>query len=167
MTPPADWVTQIFDQFEVRLVAYVHRRIGDLDLARDIVQEAFTKLCQESWPDIKDRAIPWLYTTCRNRSIDISRREGRMPVTHKQDVGQIVDQRHRSPSSTMETTEQVDCLRAHLGNLSSQQQEILRLRLQDGLSYREIATVTGLTTTNVGYHIHQAITQLRSRMLNH
>ena len=45
--------------------------------------------------------------------------------------------------------------------LSPRQQEVLRLRLQGGLSYREIADVTGLTVSNVGFHLHEAVRNLR------
>ncbi len=48
--------------------------------------------------------------------------------------------------------------------LSPRQQEVLRLRLQAGLSYREIAEVTGLTVGNVGFHLHQAVRNLRDSL---
>ena len=45
--------------------------------------------------------------------------------------------------------------------LSPRQQEVLRLRMQAGLSYREIAEVTGLSVSNVGFHLHQALNSKR------
>ena len=39
-----------------------------------------------------------------------------------------------------------------------------RLRLQAGLSYREIAEVTGLTVGNVGFHLHEAVRNLRDTL---
>jgi RNA polymerase sigma-70 factor (ECF subfamily) len=30
-----------------------------------------------------------------------------------------------------------------------------------GLSYREIAEVTGMTTSNVGFHLHEAVRNIR------
>jgi RNA polymerase sigma-70 factor (ECF subfamily) len=48
--------------------------------------------------------------------------------------------------------------------LSPRQQEVLRLRLHAGLSYREIAEVTGLTVSNVGFHLHQAVRNLRDSL---
>jgi DNA-directed RNA polymerase specialized sigma24 family protein len=39
-------VAKAFARLETRLVAYVRRQThGDLDVARDVVQEAFVKLC--------------------------------------------------------------------------------------------------------------------------
>ena len=51
-----------------------------------------------------------------------------------------------------------------LTQLSPRQQEVLRLRLGAGLSYREIAEVTGLTVGNVGFHLHEAVRSLRQQL---
>lgn len=165
-TPPSHWVAEVFARLEVPLVAYVRRQLwGDLEAARDIVQDAFVKLCQEAWPDIEPHATAWLYRTCRNRAIDLSRREGRMSAIHTgTDVASLQDRNRPGPDFRAEVGEQLDQLRAGVNLLTEQQQEVLRLRLHDGLSYRQIAEVTGLTITNVGYHLHQAITQLRTRL---
>ncbi len=165
-TPPAHWVAEVFARLEVRLVAYVRRQMwGDLEAARDIVQDAFVKLCQEGWPDIEPHATAWLYRTCRNRAIDLLRREGRMTAIHTgTDVASLQDRVGHEPDHRAVEGEQLDQLRAGVGQLTEQQQEVLRLRLHDGLSYRQIAEVTGLTITNVGYHLHQAISQLRTRL---
>ena len=164
--PPPEWVAELFARLEVPLVAYVRRHVwGDLEMARDIVQDAFVKLCQEAWPEIEPHATAWLYKTCRNRAIDLSRREGRMNAIHTTaDVAKLQDPSLSGPETSAERDEQLDELRANVVRLTEQQQEVLRLRLHDGLSYRQIAEVTGMTVTNVGYHLHQAISQLRSRI---
>ena len=165
-TPPAYWVAEVFARLEVPLVAYVRRQLwGDLEAARDIVQDAFVKLCQQAWPGIEPHATAWLYQTCRNRAIDLTRREGRMNAIHTgTDVASLQDRAGHGPDHRAEEGEQLDQLRAGVGQLTEQQQEVLRLRLHDGLSYRQIAEVMGLTTTNVGYHLHQAISQLRTTL---
>ena len=92
-TPPTAWVAEQFARLEVPLVGFVRRRLGgDIEGARDIVQEAFVKLCQQGWPEIEHHSIAWLYRTCRNRAIDLSRREGRMSVIHASfDVSSLHD----------------------------------------------------------------------------
>lgn len=51
-----------------------------------------------------------------------------------------------------------------LAELPSNQQEVIRLRFQNGLSYKQIAEVTSLSVSNVGFLIHTAIATLRKRM---
>lgn len=166
--PPRAWIADMFLQLEISLVAFVRQRLGgDLETARDVVQEAFIKLCQERWPAIESHATAWLYRTCRNRAIDLTRREGRMnAIISKTDVGTVTDTGTTSPANRIELDEQLTQLRSSVSQLSQQQQEVLRLRLHDGLSYQQIAEVTGLSVTNVGYHLHQAIAQLRTRIVS-
>jgi RNA polymerase sigma-70 factor (ECF subfamily) len=49
-------------------------------------------------------------------------------------------------------------------SLSDAEQEVLRLKFQDGLKYHEIANVTGRTTNYVGVLIHTAIKKLRAQL---
>lgn len=51
-----------------------------------------------------------------------------------------------------------------VGNLPDNQQEVIRLRFQGGLSYKDIAAVTGLSVGNVGFLLHTAIATLRGRL---
>jgi RNA polymerase sigma-70 factor (ECF subfamily) len=51
-----------------------------------------------------------------------------------------------------------------VARLHPQQQEVVRLKFTEGLKYREIADVLGLTTSHVGVLIHTALKQLRSQM---
>lgn len=163
--PPRGWIADRFDELESRLVAYVLRRIRDADIARDVVQEAFVKLCQQSWPDIEPHAQAWLYKTCRNRAIDITRREGRMTKRHQgTDVATLHDRSRQQPDERLEQHEQLQRVQSQIRDLPERQQEILRLRLHDGLSYKQIAEVTGLTVTNVGYILHQTLHRLRGRL---
>lgn len=159
--PPSTWVAEVFARLEAPLVAYARRRLaGDLESARDVVQEAFVKLCQQAWPDIQPRVTAWLYKTCRNRTIDLIRREGRSKMSTS-DVTTLRDAAQPLPGERVEHSEQLQRMRTHIEELPDQQQEVLRLRLQDGLSYQQIAEVTGLTASNVGYHLHQAVVNLR------
>ena len=54
----------------------------------------------------------------------------------------------------------------HVASLPDRQQEILRLKFNGGLPYRQIAEVTGLTVTNVGVILHTAIGKLRKQMVD-
>ena len=51
-----------------------------------------------------------------------------------------------------------------IDGLPGNQQEVLRLKFRHGLSYREIAGVTGLTASHVGVLIHEGMKVLRRRL---
>ena len=166
---PSGWIPAALDAHERALVAYVRRLVGDLETARDVVQEAFLRLCRTDSPPPADRARPWLYRVCRNLAIDHLRKEGRMHLLDQ--TGGLTDPatvngsagRH-SAERTAERAEETTRLLAHVQSLSARQQEVLRLRFQDALSYREIASVTGASVSHVGVLLHGAMAALRRRM---
>jgi RNA polymerase sigma-70 factor (ECF subfamily) len=49
-----------------------------------------------------------------------------------------------------------------LDRLSENQREVIRLKFQQGLSYKEISEVTGLSSGNVGFLLHTGLKRLRS-----
>jgi RNA polymerase sigma-70 factor (ECF subfamily) len=49
--------------------------------------------------------------------------------------------------------------------LPDNQQEVIRLKVQNGLSYREISEVTGLSVSNVGFLLHKGIKTIREKMV--
>lgn len=164
--PPSEWVAAQFTALESQLVSYARRHLGgDWESAREVVQEAFAKLCQQAWPEIRPAATAWLYRTCRNRAIDITRRKGRIPMIQAgTDVTTFRDTSQTLPGSHLERREKLQAMHAEIELLTDQQQEVLRLRLKDGLSYQQIAEITGLTASNVGYHLHQAVSRLREKL---
>jgi RNA polymerase sigma-70 factor, ECF subfamily len=66
-----------------RAVAYLVRFLGDIDLAEEAVQEAFT-VAAEKWPVTGTPPNPggWVITTARNRAIDRLRREASRSDRH-------------------------------------------------------------------------------------
>ena len=67
------------------------------------------------------------------------------------------------PDAAASDHEQAGRVSAAMSALPENQREVLRLRFQGGLSYKQIAGVTGLSVTNVGFLIHTAIGRLRKR----
>ena len=99
----------------------------------------------------------WLFTVARNLAVDVLRKEGRMKRLEDVDPG---SQAANAPD-TVEQGEQASRALAALGRLPFPQQEALRLKFQEGLSYREIARVTGHSVGNVGFLIHAGLKTLR------
>ncbi len=52
-----------------------------------------------------------------------------------------------------------------VATLPKNQREVIRLKFEHDLSYKEIAAITGLSATNVGFLIHTAIQTLRKALL--
>ena len=74
--PPPREVERVFREQYGRAVAVLTRVLGDIDVAEDAVQDAFT-VAAERWPRTGPPPSPagWIITTARNRAIDRLRRE--------------------------------------------------------------------------------------------
>ncbi|MFO0944139.1 MAG: sigma-70 family RNA polymerase sigma factor [Pirellulales bacterium] len=163
--PPPAWVEEQYARLQPSLIRYVARQLrGNPEMASDVVQEAFAKLCQQPWPDIESHSRAWLYRVCRNRAVDLLRAEGRMSQTiePQAQVESLSDKQSSSPHEQLDQAEQLELVRTQIGKLSHNQQEVLRLRLQENLSYKEIAEVTGLSVSNVGFQLHEALCNLKN-----
>lgn len=155
------WIRWVLGEYEAPLTRYAARITGDVDLARDVVQETFLRLCSQNQAEVDGRRPQWLYTVCRSRALDVRRKEGRMQASSDDQVCPSTD---HDPARVAQRREGTGRVLQALAILPDNQQEVVRLRFQDGLSYKEIASVTGLTVTNVGYPIHTAIKAIRERL---
>src|SRR3954449_2114908 len=74
----AAFLERTFAEQQAPLTRYAARILGDPDRARDVVQDAFIKLMAQPAEAIDGHAVEWLFTVCRNASLDVLRKEGRM-----------------------------------------------------------------------------------------
>lgn len=156
----ADWITAAMDAHAEALVRYTARLTPDLDTARDVVQDAFLRLCKADRAAVGERVDLWLFTVCRNRAFDLYRKDRRMtPLTEAAARTQAVAD--ADPEAAALRLDAHGRLLALLATLTDRQQEVVRLKFQHELSYAEIAQVTGLSVANVGYLLHMALKRLR------
>ncbi|MEV4314755.1 RNA polymerase sigma factor [Actinocrispum sp. NPDC049592] len=129
-------IGRIFREESGRSVAALIRFCGDIDVAEDAVQDAFT-LALRTWPDTGLPANPggWITTTARTRAIDRFRREKRgrelqhatAMLTTPEEVNTVPDDRLRLIFTCCHPA------------LSAQVRVALTLRLLGGLSTVEVA----------------------------
>ena len=162
---PAAWdMAAVVTQFEPRLTRYALHLVGDLDAARDVVQDTFVALWRSDPRRVADQLGAWLFTVCRNRALDVLRKERPMDRLDSSPL-----RREAAPGPAPATlAEQLDDqarLLVALGDLPARQQEVVRLRFHGELSYREISQITGLSESNVGVLLHTAVYALRDRLV--
>jgi len=161
---PRELVESAQAEFEGPLTGYAAGLLaGDWERARDVVQDTFIKLHRQDPELISGRLKSWLYTVCRNRAIDVLRKENPM-MTSAGEAFEKLDAAEPIPSDAMERKERFEEVIRFLERLPENQREVIRLKFQGDLSYKEIAEVTGLSVSNVGFLIHTGIKRLRTLM---
>jgi RNA polymerase sigma factor (sigma-70 family) len=157
-----EWIRSAMDRYQRPLTAYARRLVGD-GHASDVVQETFLKLCSRSPAVLNGSLMPWLYTVCRSRAMDIKRKEKRMTLALEETIDR--DQSPANdPAQLAEQTDSASQIVRLMAHLPANQQEVLRLKFQHALSYRDIAGVTGLSETNVGFLISTGLKTIRDRL---
>lgn len=154
--PRREWIRDQVRQHEGPLTIYATRMLGDVDRARDVVQDAFLRLWQADREQVEGHVTKWLYTVCRNRALDVRRKEQRMTRLDERPVTAGDDRRA--------ATDEAPALAGFVSALPPRQQEAVRLKFQGGLSYREIAEVMDTTVNNVGVLLHTAVKSIRRRL---
>ena len=161
---PRELVESAQADFEGPLTGYAAGLLGgDWDRARDVVQDTFIKLHLQDPEMIQGRLKSWLYTVCRNRSIDVLRKENPM-LSSGGEAFENLNDSALDQSRAMEERERHAEVMTFLDRLPENQREVIRLKFQGDLSYKEIYDVTGLSVSNVGFLIHTGIKRLRSLM---
>lgn len=135
------------------VLRYLHRRVWDLERARELAQETFVRALDQS-PD-NPRALVFRIAA------NLARDEARMVIRRKKHLALLkVEAESGRGSIGPETAEteardRREALRLALAALSDSDREVLLL-WDAGLSYREIAERTGLAPGSIGTTLARA-----------
>jgi len=158
-------------RYQSSLVRFARRLLGDPEAAQDVVQEAFLQVARYPRRLLEvDSCHNWLLRVVRNLGVSRIRRDARARKHTEAYAGTLreagAEEAAEGVSGALEA-EEVRCrVRAAIDRLSPRYREVLLLKVEEEKSYRDIAEITGLTVTNVGYLLHRAMKELSVR-LNH
>jgi RNA polymerase sigma-70 factor, ECF subfamily len=165
MTVSGSDIARVFRAEHGRAVSVLIRALGDIDLAEDAVQDAFT-VAVERWP--RDGMPPspagWIITTARRRAIDRLRREATREARHAEahalhgaddpagvpEEGPVKDERLRLVFTCCHPA------------LSREAQVALTLRLLGGLTTPEIAHAFLVPESTMAQRIVRAKAKIRA-----
>lgn len=162
---PHGWLDSLVVRFEGPLILYAQRLLaGDLGRARDVVQETFLKACRAPRDELAGHEAAWLYTVCRRAALDVKRKERRMSLISDEAAATFAST-SPDPAACAEQSESAQEVLRMLDRLPENQKEAIALKFGHGLSYKQIAEITGHTISNVGVLIHTGLRTVRERML--
>lgn len=151
---------EIVKQYETPLLRYAARIVNSPSLAQDVVQNVFIKLFRGWEPGMKPSAglKCWLYRVAHNEAVDFVRRESRLRIVHEKHAEDPADRSQDCHEDNNRDRKQM--VLKHLKKLQPSEQQLILLRMEEGLSYKEISEVTGRSEGNVGNILHHAVKKL-------
>ena len=165
--PRGESLEALFAALESPLLTYALRLLGDRALAEDAVQDAFMKL-HAQFAEVREPR-KWLYRTVHNAALNQRRQAGKIvPLAPAAPDGEPAAPDTADPEPLPDEQiirlEGIGLVRLSLGALDERSREVVRLKFDEDLSYKQISERTGLTTGHVGYLLHHALKTIAAEL---
>ena len=150
------WFHKTVIDNESLLLNYTFKILARLAPSEEVVQESFLKLWKQEFPgNFEHYPKAWLYRVCRNLAIDCLRKDKRL--SFDDNLEEIL-----SCPCVSESLLEASQIMSEINKLESLEKEVLVLKFNDDLSYKEIAELTGISVNLVGVRIHNGLEKIRS-----
>ncbi len=156
-----DRLRQVLTENLAAFHTFARSRLGDAELAADVVQDALLKaLRAEVHLEDDDNLVAWFYRILRNTITDLHRKK----ATQTKALQKFADELDAGPD---EETRQVvcGCLRRLLRKLKPEYAEIVQRVDFDEQPTAVVATGLGVTPGNLKVRLHRARQQLKERLV--
>ena len=148
----------LLSRYKQRIFSFIYSKIKDRDLADDIFQETFIKVIKtlrKGTYNDEGRFLSWLMRIAHNLIVDHFRQKQRMPMHESHDAEVDVFYRVSEPSQNIEDllidSQIKEDLNTLILELPENQLEVLRMRLYQDMSFKEIAERTNVSiNTSLG-----------------
>jgi RNA polymerase sigma-70 factor (ECF subfamily) len=148
-------LTRLLDEHGAALVLYAQQWC---DTPEDVVQEAFLALVRQ--PALPDNLVGWLYRVVRNGAINASRASRRRTKRETATAGMSEPWFHITLDDRLDAVEAARVM----GELPIEERETIVARLWGGLSFDEIAQLSGSSTSTVHRWYQAGLNSLRERL---
>lgn len=191
--PPATDLRGLLDRYERPLIRYAQSIVGDLESARDVVQDTFIRYVRLTAgvetaddamlanPDISENesgtpappaAAPLDPSDTKHVEAWLFTVTRNRALDYVRKHSRIIamplpeerQSEDRGPDEALASRDAAEWLIKLLDALTPNQREVIRLKFQSDLSYQEISDITGLSVTNVGFLLHVGLKKLRAML---
>jgi len=132
------------------------------DDAQDVVQEAYLRAFKSFSGFHGSNGRAWLLTIVRNTSYTLLKKNRAVDLTTTFDEEiHVAGDESASPATVLEHSENAELIREAMDALPAEFREILTLRHQEGLSYKEIAAIAEIPPGTVMSRLARARGKLR------
>ena len=158
----------LLDRYQKRIYGFIYSKVHDPDLADDIFQDTFIKVVKNlrlgKYND-EGRFLSWVIRIAHNLIMDHYRKIKRLPkheskIENFDVLDRLVEQNNSIEESMIETQIHAD-LSLLIEELPDSQKEVLRMRLFQDMSFKEIGDQTGVSINTALGRMRYAVINLR------
>jgi len=156
----------LVDRYQVRLLNFVHRIVGDRERSEDLVQEAFIRVHRHlARFDRSKKFSTWIYTIASNLAKNELRNRARSPLVLFTSLAPQWDDEERplefedygaQPDEAFRQNHLREAVEQSVARLPAHHREVFVLREIEGRSYEEIAEMTHCNLGTVKSRLNRA-----------
>ncbi len=150
--------SEIFMSYSETLHHFLYYKCGDDALAQDLTQEAFTRLWLNCKTVDHDKAKDYVFKTANNLLLNTYEHK-KVVLKFTRTLGK--DRTNQNPQFLLEEKEMQERLDTAISTLPEKQRVAFLLSRIDKKTYKEIATLLGISKQAVEKRIYNALDSLR------
>ena len=149
-----EWLGALYDRHAAGLYRYAVMILADRDAAGDAVQQVFTRLVdRRDRPEIE---ASYLRRAIRNECFSMLRDRRRRPqAADSHEILEALSARDEMPEERL-------AIQAALLALRADQREVVHLKIFEGLTFQEIAELTGESINTIASRYRYALEKMRA-----
>lgn len=153
----------MFTSYAPRLASFAYSYVRSRAVAEELVQDVFLWIWQnkEAW-NISSDLKTYLYSATRNAALTYLKREKVELKFDNRVVQELTENTHLETAETQMVREELtQAVYSAIDKLSEKRRDVITLRWIHGLSYAQIAHVTGVTPKAIEKRLYLALQDLK------
>ncbi len=159
LVPRPDEAEALYKEHGEALRAFVLTRVRNAAAAEDICQETFLAALARGVPLAPGEASRWLYAIAKNKILRLHR-------DSRREAPQAAETRPDEPTGALEDQEERARVRAAVSALEPELREVIFLRYEGGLDYKQVADRLGVPVSTVQGRLKRARIALRAALID-
>jgi RNA polymerase sigma-70 factor, ECF subfamily len=151
----------LYDRYEGAVFRYLLGVLRDHAAAEDVLQDTFVLVLRKGTEAAGESFRGWLFRVAHQQALLFRRRGKRAPAAVGDGLLALMGA-DPDPAAEAERADDAAVVRGLLARLPEAQQQVIRLRLFDGLKFREVADRLGCPLNTALARMHDALAKLRT-----
>jgi len=157
--------TSFFKIYYARLIEYSMIFLKDELLAQEVVSDIFYKLLKQKHKLLKiDNITSYLFLSCKNQSITYLKKNKARVINSLDVLYDHPSAGNNNPEEDVITQELQDLVLHTIESLPPRRKLVFQMIKEDGMSYKEVAELLGISIKTVDNQLASAITELRKKV---
>lgn len=166
-------ISTLINKYQQRLYGFIFSKVQDRDATEDIFQDTFIKVIhtlKRGNYNEQGKFLPWVMRIAHNLIIDYFRKNNRMPKFNNRgdfDIFSVLSDDAANVESKIVKGQIVNHLRILLEELPTEQRSVIKMRLYQDMSFKEISEQTGVSINTALGRMRYGLINLRKMIDKH